>query len=70
MTTGRQPHPGAGRSALGTPAPRLDMLAIARACGASHASRVPLRELPGALPAALDGPGVRVLVVDAPCRQV
>ena len=70
VTTGRQPHPGSGRSALGTPAPRLDMLAIARACGASHASRVPLSELPGALPAALDGPGVRVLVVDAPCRQV
>ena len=70
VTTGRQPHPGSGRSALGAPAPRLDMLAIARACGASHASRVPLSELPGALPAALDGPGVRVLVVDAPCRQV
>lgn len=70
VTTGRQPHPGSGRSALGTPAPRLDMLAIARACGASHASRVPLSELAGALPAALDGPGVRMLVVDAPCRQV
>ena len=70
VTTGRQPHPGSGRSALGAPAPRLDMLAIARACGASHASRVPLSELPGALPAALDGPGLRVLVVDAPCHQV
>ena len=70
VTTGRQPHPGTGRSALGSPAPRLDMLAIARACGASHASRVHLSELPDALPAALDGPGVRVLVVDAPCRQV
>ena len=69
VTTGRQPHPGSGRSALGTPAPRLDMLALARACGASHASRVPLSELPGALPATLDGPGLRVLVVDAPCRQ-
>ena len=46
------------------------MLAVARACGASHASRVPLSELPGALPTALDGLGVRVLVVDAPCRQV
>ena len=69
VTTGRQPHPGSGRSALGTPAPRLDMLALARACGASHASRVPLSELPGALPAALDGPGMRVLVVDAPCRH-
>jgi len=69
VTTGRQPHPGSGRSALGTPAPRLDMLALARACGASHASRVPLSELPGALPAALDGPGLRLLVVDAPCRQ-
>ena len=70
VTTGRQPHPGSGRSALGLPAPRLDMLAVARACGASHAARVPLSELADALPAALDGPGVRVLVVDAPCRQV
>ena len=70
VTTGRQPHPGSGRSALGTPTPRLDMLALARACGASHASRVLLSELPGALPAALDGLGLRVLVVDAPCRQV
>ena len=69
VTTGRQPHPGSGRSALGTPAPRLDMLAVARACGASHAARVPLSELADALPAALDGPGVRVLVVDAPCRH-
>ena len=69
VTTGRQPHPGSGRSALGTTAPRLDMLALARACGARHASRVPLSELPAALPAALEGPGVRVLVVDAPCHQ-
>lgn len=69
VTTGRQPHPGSGRSALGTPAPRLDLLAVARACGASHASRVPLSALPEALPAALDGPGVRVLVVDAPCGR-
>ena len=69
VTTGRQPHPGSGRSALGTPAPRLDMLALARACGASHAARVALSALPAALPAALDGPGVRVLVVDAPCRH-
>ena len=68
VTTGRQPHPGSGRSALGTPAPRLDMLALARACGASHAARAALSELPEALPAALDGPGVRLLVVDAPCR--
>ena len=68
VTTGRQPHPGSGRSALGTPAPRLDMLTLARACGASHAARAALSELPDALPAALDGPGVRVLVVDAPCR--
>jgi indolepyruvate ferredoxin oxidoreductase alpha subunit len=70
VTTGRQPHPGSGRSALGTPAPRLDMLALARACGASHAARAGLAELAAALPATLDGPGVRVLVVDAPCREV
>ena len=69
VTTGRQPHPGSGRSALGTPAPRLDMLALARACGASHAAWAGLEELAAALPAALDGPGVRVLVVDAPCRE-
>ena len=70
VTTGRQPHPGSGRTALGTPAPRLDMLALARACGASHAAHADLEELATALPAALDGPGVRVLVVDAPCREV
>ncbi len=70
VTTGRQPHPGSGRSALGTPAPRLDMLALARACGASHAARAGLADLAAALPAALDGPGLRVLVVDAPCREV
>ena len=69
VTTGRQPHPGSGRSALGTPAPRLDMLALARACGASHAAHAGLEELAAALPAALDGPGVRVLMVDAPCRD-
>lgn len=69
VTTGRQPHPGSGRSALGPPAPRLDLLAVARACGASHASRAPLSALSEALPAALDGPGVRVLVVDAPCGR-
>ena len=69
VTTGRQPHPGSGRSALGTPAPRLDMLALARACGASHAARAGLAELATALPATLDGPGIRLLVVDAPCRE-
>ena len=68
VTTGRQPHPGSGRTALGSPAPRLDMLTLARACGASHAAQADLPELAAALPAALDGPGVRVLVVDAPCR--
>ena len=70
VTTGRQPHPGSGRTALGSPAPRLDMLTLARACGASHAAQAGLEELAAALPAALDGPGVRVLVVDAPCRAV
>ena len=70
VTTGRQPHPGSGRTALGSPAPRLDMLTLARACGASHAAHADLQELATALPAALDGPGVRVLVVDAPCRAV
>ena len=70
VTTGRQPHPGSGRTALGSPAPRLDMLTLARACGASHAAHADLQELGTALPAALDGPGVRVLVVDAPCRAV
>ena len=70
VTTGRQPHPGSGRTALGSPAPRLDMVALARACGASHAAQADLEDLPAALPAALDGPGLRVLVVDAPCREV
>ena len=70
VTTGRQPHPGSGRSALGTPAPRLDMLTLARACGAREAAQADLEELPSALPAALDGPGLRVLVVDAPCHTV
>ena len=69
VTTGRQPHPGSGRTALGSPAPRLDMLTLARACGASHAAQAGLEELATALPAALDGPGVRVLVVDAPCQE-
>ena len=70
VTTGRQPHPGSGRTALGAPAARLDMLTLARACGASHTAHAGLRELATALPAALDGPGVRVLVVDAPCREL
>ena len=70
VTTGRQPHPGSGRTALGAPAPRLDMLALARACGASHAAQAELEDLATALPAALDGPGLRVLVVDAPCRKL
>ena len=70
VTTGRQPHPGSGRTAFGSPAPRLDMLALARACGASHAAQAGLDDLAVALPAALDGPGMRVLVVDAPCRDV
>ena len=70
VTTGRQPHPGSGRTAFGSPAPRLDMVALARACGASHAAQADLEDLAVALPAALDGPGMRVLVVDAPCRQV
>ena len=38
--------------------------------GAGHAARADLKELPSALPAALDGPGLRVLVMDAPCRAV
>ena len=70
VTTGRQPHPGSGRTALGSSAPRLDMLALARACGASHAAQAALEDLATALPAALDGPGMRVLVVDAPCREL
>ena len=70
VTTGRQPHPGSGRGALDTPAPRLDMLTLARACGASHAAQADLEDLASALPAALDGPGLRVLVVDAPCHAV
>ena len=70
VTTGRQPHPGSGRTAFGAPAPRLDVLALARACGASHAAQAALEDLATALPAALDGPGMRVLVVDAPCREI
>lgn len=70
VTTGRQPHPSSGRSALGAPAPRLDILDLARACGANYARRVPLSKLSSVLSTTMGGIGLRVLVVEASCKHI
>jgi indolepyruvate ferredoxin oxidoreductase alpha subunit len=50
VTSGFQPNPGVGRDALGRPAPRLDMEAIARACGVGFVHSTGPDGLDAALP--------------------
>jgi indolepyruvate ferredoxin oxidoreductase alpha subunit len=68
LTSGGQPHPGVGRDALGRPAPKLEIEAIARACGVAEARTVKLRRPADDLRAALDEQwarvGVRMVVVE------
>ena len=46
VTSGDQPHPGVGRAADGSPAPKLNMEEIARACGVGQVCSVDL-DVPG-----------------------
>lgn len=68
--TGHQPHPGTGKTALGDPAPALDIETILRACGVKHVARVnPFDYEAGvaAMQEAMDFKGPSAVITEAPC---
>ncbi|GHU74475.1 indolepyruvate ferredoxin oxidoreductase subunit alpha [Clostridia bacterium] len=71
--TGRQPHPGTGESALGEPAPQVDIEAILRALGVHSIRKCSPFELDEAIEivqSAMDESGVRAIIFEAPCIAV
>ncbi len=71
--TGQQPHPAAGKTLKGTPAPRLDLEALCRAVGIQHVTVVDTWERSSVLRAirsalAYDGPAV--VIARGPCQQL
>jgi indolepyruvate ferredoxin oxidoreductase alpha subunit len=69
-TSGNQPHPGAGRDALGKPAPKLSIERIARACDVPFVRVVRLEVPPTQLVAVLSeawvNEGPALIVVEIP----
>ncbi len=71
--TGGQPHPAAGKNALGQPAPKLDLEALCRAAGVQKVEVVDTwqrKEIVRALHAALAYEGPSVLIARGPCQQL
>jgi indolepyruvate ferredoxin oxidoreductase alpha subunit len=72
VTSGFQPNPGVGRDARGRPAPRLDMEAIARACGVDFVQTVGPDTLESMLPAlfrqVLTKRGLALLILRTICE--
>lgn len=69
MSTGRQPTPATGRDALGKPAPRLNIVEIAKVCGLSVKqlpSKVSRGEIKTALSEGLLESNSHLLILDTP----
>ena len=71
--TGSQPHPAAGKNAMGQPAPKLDLVAMTRAAGVEYVSVVDTwqrKEVLRTLRKALSHKGPAVVIVQGPCQQL
>ncbi|HEX6303099.1 MAG TPA: indolepyruvate ferredoxin oxidoreductase subunit alpha [Anaerolineales bacterium] len=71
--TGGQPHPAAGVNVLGEAAPKLDLVAIARASGVEHVTVVDTwqrKEVFRSLRKALAHKGPAVVIAQGPCQQL
>jgi indolepyruvate ferredoxin oxidoreductase alpha subunit len=71
--TGNQPHPGTGKTAGGTAAPRIDMAPLLSALGLSQVLRVNPFDAGAAREAvrqSLDKKGVRGIIFEAPCIMI
>ena len=71
--TGSQPHPGAGKNAMGQPAPKLDLVAMTRAAGVEYVSVVDTwqrKEVIRTLRKALSHKGPAVVIAQGPCQQL
>jgi indolepyruvate ferredoxin oxidoreductase alpha subunit len=71
--TGSQPHPAAGKNALGQPAPKLDLVAMARAAGVEYVSVVDTwqrKEVIRTMRKALSHKGPAVVIAQGPCQQL
>ena len=71
--TGGQPHPAAGKNAKGESAPKLDLVAIAKAAGVDHVSVVDTwqrKEVFRSLRKALSHKGPAVVIAQGPCQQL
>jgi indolepyruvate ferredoxin oxidoreductase alpha subunit len=71
--TGRQDHPGTGRTAEGDEAPALDLVALCRALGVERVREVDpydLEALETTLEEELEAAALSVIVVRAVCRLV
>jgi indolepyruvate ferredoxin oxidoreductase, alpha subunit len=71
--TGHQQHPATGRTAQGEPAAAVDLVDLAKSCGAGSVHSVggfDLKALRLALKTALDAPELSVLVVRGECAAI
>ncbi len=68
--TGHQPHPGTGKTMMGTQSHPGDIAAIAKACGAGFVTTVDplqLEEAVAVTKEAVEHPGISVIIFRAPC---
>ncbi len=68
--TGGQPHPGTGRTMMGTDGGKIDIAAVLRAIGVSHIAEVnpfDFHETVQAVQTAAALPGVKAVICKAPC---
>ena len=71
--TGQQPHPGTGRTMMGTAGERVEIEAILRAAGISFvavADPFDLRNAVEIIRQAMDAPGVKAIIFRSPCIAV
>ena len=71
--TGSQPHPAAGKNAMGQPAPKLDLVAMTRAAGVEYVSVVDTwqrKEVIRTMRKALSHKGPAVVIAQGPCQQL
>ncbi|MCX8130163.1 MAG: indolepyruvate ferredoxin oxidoreductase subunit alpha [Clostridia bacterium] len=68
--TGHQPHPGIGKTMMGTESGKIDIFALVSACGVKYVSKVNPFELQDAVEAvreAVNFKGPSVVIFEAPC---
>ena len=71
--TGGQPHPSAGKTLNGRPAPKLDLQALCTAAGVGQVEVVDTwdrKAVVGAIRTALATPGPAVVIARGPCQQL